>query len=268
VLFTPGDFFAEAYSETGVEVSYFVFAFDAQDGDVKPNCTPAPGSFLPYGATVVTCTASDSAGNAASASFTVTVGDSQGPSFTTFPEDGITAYASCPLGALATWDLPIATDWVDGNVPVTCDRNPGDGELPLGTTMVTCTATDSHGNTSTLQFEVRVIYGWGGFQEPIANDDSSQFPAGSTVAVRFQLAGESAWVAEAEAHLFLTAIDDDGNYWPEIPAPPAPSQFAYQGDTGTYDFDLDTSGMGPGQYLLRADLGDGAYRAVLITLTP
>jgi alpha-tubulin suppressor-like RCC1 family protein len=48
-------------------------ATDLVDGAVSVVCTPPPGSTFQLGQTTVTCTASDAHGNAASASFTVTV---------------------------------------------------------------------------------------------------------------------------------------------------------------------------------------------------
>jgi hypothetical protein len=48
-------------------------ATDDQDSSVEVTCDPASGSSFPVGVTTVTCTATDHAGNASSASFTVTV---------------------------------------------------------------------------------------------------------------------------------------------------------------------------------------------------
>src|SRR5215211_675904 len=48
-------------------------ASDAEDGTPSVSCTPAIGSVLPLGPTVVTCTATDSGGLSTTASGTVTV---------------------------------------------------------------------------------------------------------------------------------------------------------------------------------------------------
>ena len=63
----------QATSPQGAVVTYTVTATDAEDGQVTPTCSPASGSIFPVGSTQVTCTATDSAGNAATATFTVTV---------------------------------------------------------------------------------------------------------------------------------------------------------------------------------------------------
>ncbi|HYC94021.1 MAG TPA: HYR domain-containing protein [Thermoanaerobaculia bacterium] len=54
-------------------VHYTASAQDLVDGNVAVTCTPASGSTFPDGTTVVQCSASDTRGNAASGSFTVTV---------------------------------------------------------------------------------------------------------------------------------------------------------------------------------------------------
>src|SRR5262249_10202800 len=149
-------------SRAGAVVSYDVSATDLRDGAVPVLCTPASGSAFPFGTTAVTCTASDSIGNATSASFTVTVADTAGPVCTSVPDD-ITVDAWCTQGAWFGWTDPTASDLVDGAVAVTCDHTPWT-EFPLGTTVVTCSAHDSRGNTSTRSFNINFIWGWGGFE--------------------------------------------------------------------------------------------------------
>jgi len=73
VLTSPAGITVDADSTSGAVVPYVATANDAVDGAVTPNCTPASGSTFPVGDTTVTCTATDAAGNVASASFTVTV---------------------------------------------------------------------------------------------------------------------------------------------------------------------------------------------------
>jgi hypothetical protein len=56
-----------------VRVTYKVTAHDAVDGDVPVSCTPKSGSRFKIGRTLVTCSASDTSGNAGRARFRVTV---------------------------------------------------------------------------------------------------------------------------------------------------------------------------------------------------
>jgi hypothetical protein len=73
VLTVPSDITAEATSTSGAIVTYIATAVDDTDGAVTPSCFPNSGSTFTLGTTTVTCTASDAAGNMASASFNVTV---------------------------------------------------------------------------------------------------------------------------------------------------------------------------------------------------
>jgi hypothetical protein len=54
-------------------VTYTATATDDVDGPITPTCTPASGTTFAPGTTTVTCTATDAAGNTATASFTVTI---------------------------------------------------------------------------------------------------------------------------------------------------------------------------------------------------
>jgi hypothetical protein len=56
-----------------VRVKYAVSANDAVDGPVSHTCAPASGSSFKIGRTRVTCTATDSSANTATAGFTITV---------------------------------------------------------------------------------------------------------------------------------------------------------------------------------------------------
>jgi Tol biopolymer transport system component len=68
--------------------------------------------------------------------------------------DGMTVDATSPAGALVVFAAS-ATDNVDPDVPVTC--TPASGSLfPVGTTTVTCTATDDAGNTASAAFDIVV----------------------------------------------------------------------------------------------------------------
>lgn len=66
----------------------------------------------------------------------------------------ITTDATNPSGAVVLYSAS-ATDDVDGTVPVTC-APPSGSTFPIGTTTVTCTATDASGNESNASFAVHV----------------------------------------------------------------------------------------------------------------
>jgi subtilisin-like proprotein convertase family protein len=111
-------------------------------------CTPPSGSFFPVGTTTVTCT--DTGG--ATCSFTITVNDTQPPTITC-PND-VTAVGGTG-GTTVTFSDPVATDNCPG---VTTACVPPSGSIfPMGSTTVTCTATDASGNTATCSFNVAVF---------------------------------------------------------------------------------------------------------------
>lgn len=131
-------------------VSFSPTASDNCPG-VTYSCVPPSGSTFPKGTTTVTCTATDTSSHTASCSFTVTVIDTQPPAITC--PANITKEPTCPTGAVATF-AATASDNCPG-VTVVC--NPASGSVfPVGTTTVTCTATDTSGNTAACSFTVRV----------------------------------------------------------------------------------------------------------------
>jgi hypothetical protein len=125
---------------------------DNLDGPIAPACVPASGATFPIATTMVTCTATDAHGNTGTAAFPVTVADTVGP-VVTVPA-GMVVEASGPLGAAVSFAVS-ATDNIDGAIAVTCSPASG-STFPLGTTDVTCTATDAHNNSGTATFPVTV----------------------------------------------------------------------------------------------------------------
>jgi fibronectin type 3 domain-containing protein len=152
----PADITVET-SDTSAVVPYTASANDNLDGSIEPSCTPASGASFPVGTTTVTCTATDTHGNSASKTFTVTVVfvDHTAPTLSAVPN--IQAEANSPSGSIVNFTTPTATDNVDGPI-AGVDCAPGSGStFPLGITTVTCSATDAHGNTGSASFTVRVV---------------------------------------------------------------------------------------------------------------
>ena len=73
VLTVPAGITVDAVGPAGAPVSFSSSAVDAVDGSLTPVCSPASGSTFPIAVTTVTCSATDTAGNTGSATFTVTV---------------------------------------------------------------------------------------------------------------------------------------------------------------------------------------------------
>jgi hypothetical protein len=73
VITTQGDLVVEATGPDGAIVEFVVTAVDNFDPAPVVECIPESGSLFPIGDTLVTCTASDAAGNSATADFLITV---------------------------------------------------------------------------------------------------------------------------------------------------------------------------------------------------
>jgi CSLREA domain-containing protein len=115
-----------------------------------PSCTPPSGSIFARGVTTVTCTVTDGVGLTANCSFTVTVNDTQAPAIAC----PVSIVSTIPSGncVMVSYPAPVATDNCAG-VTVVC--SPASGScFPVGTTTVSCTATDASGNTSSCSFTV------------------------------------------------------------------------------------------------------------------
>ncbi|HET9909844.1 MAG TPA: HYR domain-containing protein, partial [Anaerolineales bacterium] len=151
------DVTAEATSASGANVSYTSpSTSDAVDGSGTATCSPASGSLFALGDTTITCSATDSNGNAAiPTTFVIHVVDTTAPVIAAHAD--ITVEATSASGAVVTYTNPTTTDAVDGAGTSFC--SPSSGEtFSLGNTTVTCTAADSHGNVSTpATFVVHVV---------------------------------------------------------------------------------------------------------------
>jgi hypothetical protein len=156
-VFDPhGDQIAEATGPAGATVTYSApAAVDAVDGPVTATCTPPSGTAFALGSTTITCMASDKSGNTATTTFFVKVVDTTGPAIASHAN--VTTEAANANGAAVTYTNPTASDIVDGSVPVSCV--PASGSVfALGSTTVTCTATDRSGNTASPgTFIVKVV---------------------------------------------------------------------------------------------------------------
>lgn len=125
--------------------------------EVTLSTTHEPGAAFGLGETVVTYTAIDPAGNRTLHSFSVTVEDKTGPTFTECPSDiEVEATSGCEVPV--SWTPPTATDNCDGNPDVMSTHMPGD-VFRIGTTAVSYTASDEGGNTVTCSFNVIVADG-------------------------------------------------------------------------------------------------------------
>jgi gliding motility-associated-like protein len=121
------------------------------------------GSLFPLGTTVVTYKAIDNADNPNTCQFKVTVRDTIRPVFIKKPSSFSVEVNGSSCDAPGNWQEPEATDnttfdaaCTQYKVTVTSNYKPTD-RLPLGSNLVTYTATDDSGNKRDYSFTVNVI---------------------------------------------------------------------------------------------------------------
>ena len=128
------------------------------------NCTDAssitwtrnynPGATFQLGTTQVTYTATDAASNSSSCTFDVVVIDNVQPTLTC-PSDVTVTTLPSSCENIATWNSATVVDNCTISPTITSSHASGTS-FGLGTTVVTYTATDASGNTSTCTFNVLV----------------------------------------------------------------------------------------------------------------
>jgi hypothetical protein len=134
-------------------------ASDTVDGPLPVSCLPASGSTFPLGVTTVTCTAVDSFGASAGASFTVSVVDTTPPTLTVPPDATFVSENGAPLPRSSS---ALAAYLARGRVADAVDPQPAlfinmPDLFPLGVTEVLYTAADAAGNASTGTTRITVI---------------------------------------------------------------------------------------------------------------
>ena len=150
-------------------------------GDISIVCNLPSGSTFPIGTQTVQCRVTDAAGNAVTASFTITVNGPNSPPtepkdttppVITVPEDMV-VQATSEEGAVVTFTVTAqdnvdgtamtqilgtyssTQDNVGGTIALYCTPN-SNAAFPLGDTQVVCDALDAAGNKAANSFEVTV----------------------------------------------------------------------------------------------------------------
>jgi len=124
----------------------------ASDDVAIASITNDAPTVFPKGTTSVTWTATDTSGNTSTCVQRVTVEDREAPTISCPADFSL----PCSIDLLVPVSFTVsAHDNCDAQPTVIC--NPPSGSLfPIGTTTVTCTATDAAGNTSACSFTVTV----------------------------------------------------------------------------------------------------------------
>jgi hypothetical protein len=135
--------------------------------------------------------------------------------------------------------------------------------FPLGLTTVTTTAVDEAGNAAACSFQIRVVYAWSGFLNPIAPEGSSVLKAGTTVGIKFALTGASAGIPNAQASFRFTRRDNSTGATATVTTA---GQFRYDPTKAQYLFNWNARGLPDGNYEVQIDLGDGVSRRAQVRL--
>ena len=118
--------------------------------DIASITNDSPISF-PIGMTTVTWTVSDTSGNTASSVQVVTVVDSTIPEI--LAPASITIEAAGPNGSIVAIGEPTVSD----TIGISSVTNDSPDYFPIGETIVTWTATDTHGNVATTSQTITVV---------------------------------------------------------------------------------------------------------------
>lgn len=157
-------------NDPGQAGAVVTFAPATASGGVPPvvvACNRTSGEFYPIGTTTVTCTATDGESDdvqmlqqeaAVSASFTIQVIDAEPPVIADLAD--LTRQTTDNTPVVVTFELPVASD--NSGIAPTVNCSPVSGSsFVVGTTTVTCTATDGVGLTASSSFTVTVTNGPG-----------------------------------------------------------------------------------------------------------
>jgi hypothetical protein len=258
----PASITAEATSPSGAAVSYInPTASDLVDGSVAVSCSPASGSTFALGTTTVLCSATDAHGNKSSANFIIKVQDTIKPNIT------ITTPAN---GAVYTLNQNVAANFScsdSGSGVASCGGTVANGSnldtASVGSKSFTVVATDKAGNTETKTVTYTVVY-----QVRLLYDPTQAKKSGSTIPIKLQLTDINNVVNLSSPNQVLTAVGigqtsnsisgqvgDSGNANPDL-------NFRFDstlGGTGGYIFNLSTTGLSTGSYMLGFRIGNATY---------
>jgi hypothetical protein len=154
----PDDKALEATSALGAVVDFA--ASDNLDPSPQLACDFGSGAVFPIGQTVVSCTATDEAGNQSQGTFTITVTDATAPLLGPH-QDILVLVPSSATGAVVdfSYEPSLVLEAVDPAPSVACFPE-SESFFPIGSTKVTCTAEDASGNVSESdEFDVLVQVG-------------------------------------------------------------------------------------------------------------
>lgn len=264
-LHLPADAAREGDTLGGALVSWSAWAEDLVDGVLAVACSAPSGALFPVGVTEVSCSATDARGNTATGGFRVTVTDTTPPALA--PLASLSLDATSGSGANASWTAT-AWDVVDGAVPVECSRASG-SHFALGTTVVTCTATDASGNAAGASFTVSVLMRCDGPLSPF-KEGKTLFRHGATIPVKCKPSGGSVGVGDATIRLTLRQVNGAAQTGDvtagSTSAADTGNVMRWDATAQQYVYNLATKDLTRGLWELTLDFGGGHTRTLKVGL--
>ena len=206
--------------------------FDCNDGSSGVATCPADLVYSADGVTpLATGTATDKAGNSASASFGPIQVDKTGPTL-----NPVVTPNSIPLNGTATVTSG-AADALSGLASESC------GQLDtstFGAKSIACTATDNAGNTSSASASYSVVFTFTGFFQPVDNLPTlNSVKAGLGIPIKFSLDGNQGLAIFADGSPASQKISCDSSASLdaiELTVTAGSSSLSYDATTNTYTY--------------------------------
>jgi len=141
-----------------INQNFAATALDSCAGQLTATCTPGSFQTDHTGSTQVTCSATDASGNTGSCSFLYSVTDNTAPVLSV--PSSQTVAATSVNGATVSYTVTATDDCALQSLVCTSGgqtvANSGSSVFPIGSTTITCTATDKSGNSATSSFTITV----------------------------------------------------------------------------------------------------------------
>jgi hypothetical protein len=220
------------------------------------------GNTFGLGDTNVVWTATDAAGNTATATQKVTVIDNTPPVVTPPANIVVTLPANSSATSMAvSYPNPAtATDNCAGAITISYSPTSG-STFSVGTTTVTVSATDAHNNTGTATFTVTVLYNFTGFFSPVSNAPTlNSVNAGKAIPVKFSLSGDKGlniFAANSPTSVSLSCSSSDPGVDVVETVNAGGSSLSYGGGQYNYVWKTESSWAGTCRQL-RVTLNDGS----------
>jgi hypothetical protein len=270
VLHLPADITVEAAGPSGTVVTFTATATDAVDANVVVTCAPASGSLFPLGATMVSCSATNSRNKTATGSFNVKVVDTTAPLVSVL---GVTNGATYLLGSVPAASCS-TTDSASGvAVPASLSITGGTSN-GVGHFTATCSgAVDNAGNSAPpVSASYNVQYVFSGFLAPLSPDPANggTFHAGRTIPLKWQLENTQGGNIVTASAIAAVQIALDASCAPgdqgAVSDADAPGNSGLQVSPTGFQFNWQTKGLPVGCYVVILTLDDGSKRTSLVQL--